>query len=165
MGIAGRARVRYNIFVAANVSQLDLPAEEISRLFALIGQPARIRILLVIASEEACVCHLEAVLGMRQASISQHLMALRKAGMVATHRAGRNIFYRLVQPEVVAVLGQAAQLAGIAPGALSALARRPVAGCPCPQCNPDLDPELTCQNLGSRKKATPESPSNSSTED
>nr|HMN61462.1 metalloregulator ArsR/SmtB family transcription factor [Anaerolinea sp.] len=132
-----------------------------SRLFALIGQPVRIRILLVIASEEACVCHLEAVLGVRQASISQHLMALRKADMVATHRVGRNIFYRLVRPEVVAVLGQAAQLAGIAPGALSVLARRPVTGCPCPQCNPDLDPDLTCQNLGSRTNAAPNNSSNS----
>lgn len=161
MGMVLGKQTRYDIFVAANISVNLAPEDEIARLFSLIGQPARIRILLVIASEEACVCHLEAVLGMRQASISQHLMALRKAGMVATNRIGRNIFYRLVRPEVLAVLGQAAQLAGIAPDALSALARRPVAGCPCPQCNPDLDPDLTCQNLGGRNKATPGTSSNS----
>jgi len=145
--------IQYDTFVTTNISSLHTPEEEIALLLGLIGQPARIRILLVIAAEEACVCHLEAVLGMRQASISQHLMVLRKAGMVATNRIGRNIFYRLERPEVVAVLGQAAQLAGIAPEALSTLARRPVAGCPCPQCNPDLDPDLTCKNLDGRKQA------------
>lgn len=56
------------------------PEEQISKLLSLIGQPARIQILLIIGAQEACVCHLEAVLGMRQASISQHLMVLRKTG-------------------------------------------------------------------------------------
>ena len=42
-------------------------------------------------------------LGMRQASISQHLMVLRKAGLVTAHRDGRNIFYQLTHPEVVDV--------------------------------------------------------------
>ena len=70
-------------------------------MLSLIGQPARIQILLIIGAQEACVCHLEAVLGMRQAGISQHLMALRKAGLVTAQRDGRNIFYHLTHPEVV----------------------------------------------------------------
>jgi ArsR family transcriptional regulator len=137
--------------VTANISAPDRPEEQISRLLALIGQPARVQILLVIAGQPACVCHLEAVLVMRQASISQHLMVLRKAGLVATHRDGRNIFYRVTDPEVVNVLQQAARLAGIDPDALQVLTRRPVSGCPCPQCNPGLDPALTCQNIRVRK--------------
>lgn len=123
------------------------PVEDISRLLALIGQPARIQILFVISAREACVCHLEALLGMRQASISQHLMALRKANLVTPCREGRNIFYRLEQPEVVSVLQQAAQLAGISSDALQRLSRRPVEGCPCPQCNPGMDPAQSCANL------------------
>ncbi len=131
--------------MTANISATNLPEEQIARLLALSGQPARIQILLVIGAQEACVCHLEAVLGMRQASISQHLMVLRKAGLVNTHRIGRNIFYQLCRSEVVDVLKQAAQIAGIGPEALSPLALRPISGCPCPQCNPDMDPSLTCQ--------------------
>jgi ArsR family transcriptional regulator len=121
-----------------------------SRLLALIGQPARIQILFVISEQEACVCHLEAVLEMRQASISQHLMALRKAGLVEASREGRNIFYRLTQPEVMQLLDQAARLGGIRPAALHRLAERPAPGCPCPQCNPGMDPSQTCGNLPSR---------------
>jgi ArsR family transcriptional regulator len=113
---------------------------------ALIGQPARIQILLVISSQEACVCHLEAVLSMRQASISQHLMVLRKAGLVTTQRDGRHIFYCLTRPEVMDVLDCVAQLAGIDPGRLQILAKRPVPGCLCPQCSPGMDPKLICQN-------------------
>jgi DNA-binding transcriptional ArsR family regulator len=131
--------------VTANILSSNLPEEEISSLFALIGQPARIKILLVIAAEAACVCHLEAVMGMRQASISQHLMVLRKAGIVTPNRAGRNIFYQLARPEVVDILHQTARLAGVAPDMLHALALRPITGCPCPQCNPDMDPKLTCK--------------------
>lgn len=133
--------------MTANILIFDHPEEQISKLLSLIGQPARIQILLIIGEQEACVCHLEAVLGMRQASISQHLMVLRKAGLVTAHRDGRNIFYRLARSEVVDVLERAAQLTGIAPAALEALKIRPIPGCPCPQCNPDMDPSLTCHNI------------------
>ena len=84
---------------------------------------------------------------MRQASISQHLMVLRKAGLVSAQREGRNIFYRLNEPAVLQVLRQAALISGLTPEALEGYATRPVAGCPCPQCNPGLDPALTCQNI------------------
>lgn len=113
----------------------------------------RIQILAIIGNEPACVCHLEAVLGLRQASISQHLMVLRKANLVTAQREGRNIFYRLVQPGVLQVIEQAAVFGGMTPGALSALAVRPVAGCPCPQCNPGIDPELSCKTLSSSKSS------------
>lgn len=53
----------------------------IADLFRLLGQPVRLRILLAIGTGEACVCHLEAHLGLRQALISQYLMVLRDAGL------------------------------------------------------------------------------------
>ena len=127
-----------------NISDSSRPEEQISRLLSLIGQPARIQILLIIGGKEACVCHLEAALGMRQASISQHLMVLRKAGLVTTHRDGRNIFYHLTHPEVVNVLEQAAQLSGLSQDSFRELTGSPIPGCPCPKCNPGVDPQLTC---------------------
>lgn len=135
--------------MAVNVFQTERIEEQVSRLLALIGQPVRVQILAIIGVREACVCHLEAALGCRQASISQHLMVLRKAGLVTTHREGRNIFYRLAEPDVVGVLRQAARLAGADPDALARLADSPVSGCTCPHCSPDLDPDLTCQKKSS----------------
>jgi DNA-binding transcriptional ArsR family regulator len=133
--------------MSANVSVTDRPEEGVSRLLSLIGQPARIQILFILGAQEACVCHLETALGMRQASISQHLMVLRKAGLVTTHRDGRHIFYLLARPEVVGVLRQAVELSGGSPTALDALTLRPVRGCPCPHCNPGIDPDLACKNI------------------
>jgi DNA-binding transcriptional ArsR family regulator len=83
---------------------------KLADLFSLLGQPSRLQILLVIGQGEACVCHIEAVLGLRQAYISQQLMGLRKAGLVTFHRDSRNIFYRLTQPKMVHILEQAAKL-------------------------------------------------------
>lgn len=142
----------YNTFVTTNISILDHPEEKISKLLSLIGQPARIQILLLLSKQEACVCHLEAALGMRQASISQHLMALRKAELVTTKREGRNIFYQLTSPEVVQILEQAAQMVGITRDMLQNRSTSPVPGCPCPQCNPGIDPDLSCQKLRSSVK-------------
>lgn len=145
----------YDIFVMMNISSSGTPFEDLSRLLALIGQPARIQILTVIGSHEACVCHLEAVLGIRQASISQHLMVLRKAKLVTTSRQGRNIFYRLARPEIIEILKQAAAVAGIQPEALQELARLPVQNCLCPYCNPDIDPSLTCGNIHPKSRRKP----------
>ena len=143
----------YNTFVTVNMFLINHSEEKISKLLSSIGQPARIQILIVIGEQEACVCHLETVLGIRQASISQHLMVLRKAGLVATQREGRNIFYRLTHPEVIDLLEQAAHLIGINPETLRSLSSRPVPDCPCPQCNPGMDPKLTCQKASATKSS------------
>ncbi len=94
-----------------------------------IGQPARLQILLAIGRGEPCVCHLEAALGWRQAYISQHLMALREAGLVIDRRHGRNIHYRLNNPALLGLIQQVAELQGVT---LPKLA--PSLECGCPNC-------------------------------
>lgn len=126
-----------------------LPAStaHLAETFRLLGQPVRIQILLIIAREEACVCHIEAVLGIRQSSISQHLMVLRDAGMVMTSREGRNIFYRLVNPEIIDSIYHFASISGLSSEELVRLSKRPLLNCPCPYCNPEMDPNLSCQKI------------------
>lgn len=140
-------RVAYNIFVTANISPAQ---EQLARLFSLIGQPARIQILFALAQGDACVCHLETLLGMRQAAISQHLMLLRNAGLVETRREGRNIFYRLSQPESLEILRGAARVSAMDLSTLENLPAVPLPGCPCPYCNPGLDPDLSCKTVRDR---------------
>jgi ArsR family transcriptional regulator len=137
--------------VTANILNSENSNKDISWLLKIIDQPARIQILMAISEQEACVCHLEAALKMRQASISQHLMVLRKAGLVTAHRDSRNIFYRLAHREVIQLLENAANLIGIDPNFLPSLKVRPIPNCPCPQCNPGQDPELSCSNLRSTR--------------
>ena len=62
---------------------------EITLLKAL-SHPARLAILEALRQGEACVCHLEALFGWRQAYLSQQLMVLRAAGLAdAGDRFGR----------------------------------------------------------------------------
>ena len=105
-----------------------------ARLFRILSNPARLDVLACLRDGEACVCHLEAALGLRQAYISQQLAVLRQAGLVQDRREGLNIYYRLAEPRLLPVLEAARQATG-----QTGPARRPravaVADCPCPKCN------------------------------
>ncbi len=126
-----------------NISSPTPTEESISALFRTLGQPARIQILLLLAREDACVCHLEAYLGLRQAAISQHLMLLRDAGLVSANREGRNIYYHLDRPDLIAFFQQAARLSGLDPARLEPPCQ-PLTPCPCPHCNAACDPNASC---------------------
>ena len=111
------------------------PETQISELFQSISPLPRVQILLALGEGEACVCHLETALGLRQAYLSQHLMALRQAGVVVSRREGRNVFYRLANPGVLTLIQQAGSLLGFADGALQAAhATQTLTDCPCPHC-------------------------------
>lgn len=104
-------------------------AKPISSLLKAIGPAPRIRILVGVGFGEVCVCHLEALLGWRQAYISQHLMALRRSGILTARREGRFVYYRLREPGILELLEHAAGIVGVQ------LSRTefPV-GCTCPGC-------------------------------
>jgi DNA-binding transcriptional ArsR family regulator len=110
--------------------------QNISKLFRILGQPSHLEILLAIGTGEACVCHLEAATGWRQAYISQHLMALRSEGLVVSRRNGRNIYYRLKNAGVIDLIGKAASLAGISDvEAAKGRLAEPLPNCTCPHCS------------------------------
>lgn len=87
----------------------------LSDLLRAIAHPARLEILNLLRGGEICVCQMEARLGYRQAYISQHLMALREAGLVADRRQGWKVFYRPIRPGLFALLDVAAEALNMAP--------------------------------------------------
>ncbi len=116
-------------------------SEKIAGPLQAVASPQRIAILLAIGQGEACVCHLEAALGWRQAYISQHLMALRKADILRDRREGRYVFYRLKDASLLDLITASARLSGLAPQAVSALINTQVnPACECPHCSPALIP-------------------------
>ncbi len=98
--------------------------------FKLLAHPARLAILSLLRDGEQCVCHLEAVLGLRQAYISQQLKVLREAGVVANRREGWNNYYRVVKPELFTVIDAMTALTGGVPSSVP-----PAAECWCPKCH------------------------------
>jgi DNA-binding transcriptional ArsR family regulator len=109
--------------------EINAPAN----LFKALMHPSRIAILEILRDGEQCVCHLEAVLGCRQAYISQHLMVLRDAGLVEDRREGARIFYRVTKPEVYELMDFATQMSG---AETNPVRQVEVKDCPCPKCNP-----------------------------
>jgi len=131
--------VAYNIFGISNMSEQDPnhSPDKISKLFRILGQPSHLEILLAIGAGEACVCHLEAATGLRQAYISQHLMALRSEGLVVSRRDGRNIYYRLQDASLLDLIREAAGIAGIS-GIQTGQIMEPLPNCNCPHCSDRL---------------------------
>lgn len=121
-----------------NVEQIS---KQIAAPLTAISSPQRIAILLLIGNGEACVCHLEASLGWRQAYISQHLMALRKANILQDRREGRYMYYSLKNASILDLIVTSATLSGFSAETVSELINTQAhPSCECPQCAPALIP-------------------------
>lgn len=118
----------YTIFKLLNVLRqyMDSYTKTASKLKAM-GHPVRLQILDILRDGEVCVCHIETLLGKRQAYISQHLMTLRDAGLVSARRKGTQVYYRLSDNTVNDLLS-------LIYGIREERQRQPLDGCTCPQC-------------------------------
>src|SRR5205823_14371598 len=82
----------------------EAEAEDRARTFAALADPARLRLLSLLASEgETCACELVEPIGRSQPTVSHHLKVLREAGLVEGERRGTWVWYRVV-PERLAEL-------------------------------------------------------------
>ena len=116
-------------------------SKQIAAPLEAIASPQRIAILLAIGKGEACVCHLETALGLRQAYISQHLMALRKADILQDRREGRYVFYKIKNASLLDLITASATLSGLSAESVSSLINmQSYPACECPQCSPALIP-------------------------
>ena len=69
---------------------------EATDLFGALGHETRLRcLLLLLRSDELCVCELTHAIGVSQPHISRHLAQLRELGLVADRRAGIWVYYRI----------------------------------------------------------------------
>ena len=108
-----------------------------AQLFRALSHPVRLRILDILARQEACVCHLTAVLGQRQPYVSQQLATLREAGLVADRREGTLIYYRLADGHLASLLAEGRTVVqGLAGEGLAfpAVPQEALENCPCPRC-------------------------------
>ena len=82
-------------------------AERIAPLLKALADPARLRLLSLIASHEggeACVCDVSVAFDLSQPTISHHLKVLHEAGLLEREKRGVWVFYR-AQTEAMAALG------------------------------------------------------------
>jgi ArsR family transcriptional regulator, arsenate/arsenite/antimonite-responsive transcriptional repressor len=77
----------------------DAEIETTAKLFKALGDPARVRIvhLLATSDEPVCVCELIEPLGLTQPTISHHLKKLTEAGLLVREQRGVWAHYTLDQ--------------------------------------------------------------------
>ncbi len=117
---------------------------KVSDLLQVISPAPRLEIILAIGAGEACVCHLEAKLGYRQAYISQQLMALREAGILDSRRNGKYIYYQLAKPDILVLLQNAAKIAGL--DIVKLEPARQSKPCACPNCATSFSNSIMIEN-------------------
>jgi DNA-binding transcriptional ArsR family regulator len=111
-----------------------------AKILKSLGHPIRLQMIEILGEEgEACVCHLEHLLGLRQAYISQQLAKLREAGVVNYRRDGLNIYYFLRGEKPLMCVKVLKELAIDISGSGEVLKfersqKKTRGSCPCPRC-------------------------------
>ncbi len=83
-------------------------AETVARPLKALADPARLRLLSIIAAQEgtaACVCDLTEPVGLSQPTVSHHMKVLTDAGLVTREKRGVWVHYTLVPGAVEAITG------------------------------------------------------------
>ena len=86
----------------------DLTAAAV--LFRSLGDPTRLAIVRRLAASEARVVDLTTELGLPQSTVSSHLACLRECGLIDYRPQGRSSIYRVIHPELIAMLSEAETL-------------------------------------------------------
>lgn len=80
-----------------NISIYEMHAN-ICKVFS---SPTRIMIIDALQKGEQTVSELEKEIGIRQATLSQHLAVLREKGVVVTQKNGQSVSYRISNPKIL----------------------------------------------------------------
>lgn len=112
---------------------MSLDYETPSVLFKALSHPVRLQIAHLLSLGEECVQHLAAAMDKPQPYISQQLGILRDAGLIADHKEGLWVYYRITDHRLELLLYLAL------PGA-SRSRIGPGARCRCPRCGRNRRP-------------------------
>jgi len=80
--------------------------EHLSKLFKILGDANRLRILFTIGKDERSVSEIIEATSLSQTLVSFHLRALRDAGIVLAERQGAFIYYRLAKADLLNMVGE-----------------------------------------------------------
>ena len=84
----------------------------LAKFFRALGDPTRLRILEAVMDKERNVTELVKITDAPQGRVSSHLTCLRWCGYVTARQEGRNVFYRMTDHRVRALIEMASGLVG-----------------------------------------------------
>lgn len=84
---------------------MELKAKEVSQLLKLISNPYRLMILCILEEGEKTVSELhEQLTSITMPALSQHLSALRLAGLIVNEKHGLHVYYKLQDDRILKVM-------------------------------------------------------------
>lgn len=87
-----------------DILRMQSMAPAASVILKAMANERRLMVLSHIANGEKSVGELERLIGLSQSALSQHLARLRRDGLVRTRRQAQTIYYRVTNPDVMALL-------------------------------------------------------------
>ena len=90
--------------------ELAARAVEVSEVLRTLANPNRLQLVCTLVEGERSVGSLEKELGIHQPILSQQLTVLRRAGIVATRRQSKQVFYRLSESKVAELVAALYQI-------------------------------------------------------
>lgn len=78
-----------------------------SKLFVVLGQPTRLKLLYMLRDGEKCVCDIHPKMKEDQSVISRHLIKLRDIGLLDWRKEGVSVYYWIAEPRIFRLLEQA----------------------------------------------------------
>jgi ArsR family transcriptional regulator len=94
----------------------DEEAEATAAVFRALAEPARVKIVNLLATSDApvCACEFEPALGLSQPTVSHHLKKLTEAGLLEREQRGRWAYFSLNR-EALRRLGSLVELEEVTP--------------------------------------------------
>jgi DNA-binding transcriptional ArsR family regulator len=84
------------------ISDRDL--SRLSLTYRVLGDPNRLKIVMVLRTVEMCVCDLAAFTGLSESAVSHQLRRLKDLALVKSRRDGQIIYYLLDDEHVTGLL-------------------------------------------------------------
>jgi len=79
----------------------DEEIQGLARVFKILSEPSRLRIIQSIFSSEKCVSDISEETGLFQPNVSKQLKTLERNGIVSTRESGLFRYYRVIDPSIL----------------------------------------------------------------
>lgn len=90
---------------ARNDAVPDKELDRLVRMFKVLGDQTRLKIVMALTGGEMCVCDLSAFLGVSDSAVSHQLRRLKDMALVKSRRDGQVLYYSLDDDHVYDLLG------------------------------------------------------------
>ena len=81
-------------------------AAHVAELFRAFSDTSRVRILSALLDQEMNVSALAQQVGITESAVSHHMRGLRQMHLVTSRRSGKEVYYQVVDPHIIALFMQ-----------------------------------------------------------